>query len=141
QRLLEVGMLDPAQIRRHDIEMWLRVLAGHYWAFHPVSSLICQADTPGSISRNVANCAYWFYQAIKKNEAAYAGATMDAIVSKAAQSACSTALTDGNSADFKMAYSTVRGDLQLWKRCLFTVGGLYPPAFAALNRLRRKATR
>ena len=56
QRALEVGGFDERQIRRHDIEFWLRVVRGKRWVFDPVPTSAYRRNTPNSISSEKASC-------------------------------------------------------------------------------------
>ena len=67
QRLVDVGMFDETQTRRHDIEMWMRLTEGRTWAFHPVASSAYRYDTPGSITRATVDAAYFLVVAVDKN--------------------------------------------------------------------------
>lgn len=138
KRLMDVGMLDTGQIRRHDIEMWLRVIAGHTWAFHPNPSSVYQTDTPNSISSQVASRELWFYKALKKNANLYPGKAMQSLLAGSARSALASSITDGTKADRKQASAYVWGSLSFRDRIIFSLGKLSPTFLAFVNRQRRK---
>lgn len=66
-RIFEAGLFDPAQKRRHDIDLWLRVIAGGTWTYDTVVSAGYRRHTPGSISRNELECDYYYIRAMVKN--------------------------------------------------------------------------
>jgi glycosyltransferase involved in cell wall biosynthesis len=52
-RARRIGGFDPAFPRRHDIEFWMRLIAGEDWLFDPEPTTLYQAGTPGSLSTDV----------------------------------------------------------------------------------------
>jgi len=66
-RLFEVGMFDISQKRRHDIDLWLRVIAGPTWAYDTVKSAGYREGVPGSISKDELDCDYYYLRALMKN--------------------------------------------------------------------------
>ena len=77
QRLNECGLFDPEQRRRHDIDLFLRVIHNHTWTYDSVPSIKYRIDTPGSISQDLVKCEYFWLRALLKNEAAYPTSSMD----------------------------------------------------------------
>jgi glycosyltransferase involved in cell wall biosynthesis len=68
-RVLDVGMFDATQKRRHDIDLWLRVIAGRRWTYDHVKSAGYREGTPGSISKDQLECDYYYLRALTKNAA------------------------------------------------------------------------
>src|SRR5438132_9523299 len=66
-RIIEVGGFDVTQRRRHDIDLWLRVIADRTWTYDTVKSLGYRENTPGSISRDEMECDYYYLRALVKN--------------------------------------------------------------------------
>jgi glycosyltransferase involved in cell wall biosynthesis len=66
-RLRAVGMFDPSQRRRHDMDLWIRMIAEGTWAYDPVSSAGYRENTPGSLSKADAECDYFYLRALIKN--------------------------------------------------------------------------
>jgi glycosyltransferase involved in cell wall biosynthesis len=66
-RVIEVGGFDTAQKRRHDIDLWLRVIADGTWTYDTVKSVGYRENTPGSISRDEMDCDYYYLRALIKN--------------------------------------------------------------------------
>lgn len=136
-RLIEVGMLDETQTRRHDIEMWLRVVKDHTWSYDPVPSSAYRMDTPGSISRNVADASYFAFIAIKKNVELFPETLGTEILQKRARSAIIDALTSGSKEEIRRAYDEAGPYLETSQGTFFRWMRLCPPVFRQLNKLKR----
>ena len=77
-RFLAVGGFDPTQVRRHDFEMFFRLIHGRSWAYHPEAGAIYRfMINPNSISANALETSYFTLRALIKNEFLYQGPTMD----------------------------------------------------------------
>lgn len=138
-RLLEVGCLDPSQVRRHDSDMWLRVIHNNTWSYNPVASAVCRVDTPGSISRvNWASSEYYGLRCFIKNLDAYADTRLIEVIRGTARRAMSSALTDGTPEDVDRAKQLAWPYLSWRLRQLYTVASVWPQGFAAANCLRRR---
>ena len=138
QRLITVGMLDTTQIRRHDIEMWFRVIHGQTWSFDPIPSTAYRQDTPGSISRNVANTAYFAFLAIKKNLTALGPERGMRLLKDAATSAMVRAYADGTDDDRKQIRKEVYEHLSLGNKIVFYFAKTSPFIFKKLVMGKRK---
>jgi glycosyltransferase involved in cell wall biosynthesis len=136
--LLEVGMLDPEQVRRHDFDMWLRVIAGRTWSYDPEATVKFRYDTPGSISRNYPEREYYWLRALLKNRSAYEGPTMDRLIARAARRSMGAAFTDGDQQHREAAWQLAGPHLGPRDRFLFTLFSSSPRLFQAFNRLRRR---
>lgn len=136
--LIERGMFDPTFTRRHDIEMWLRVTKGRTWAYDPRPHVMYRVDTPGGLSRNVADRECWFLEAMLRHREAYSSPAMERLVHRAARRAMSAALTDGDAAMRRRVRALAWAQLGRAERWMFAVGGICPVAFAGINRLRRR---
>ena len=136
-RLHEVGGLDVYQKRRHDIELWLRVIRNHTWAWDPVPSSAYRYRTPGSVSSNFAAREYDHLQAWLKNHEGYTGQAYDRVVRQLARRALATAMTDGTADDRSRALDLAMPHLAVRDRLIFYAASLWPAGFARLNRLRR----
>ena len=66
-RVLEVGLFDHTQKRRHDIDLWLRMIADRTWTYDTLKSAGYRRNTPGSISRAELECDYYYLRALVKN--------------------------------------------------------------------------
>src|SRR6266480_6877338 len=59
-RLRSVGMFDPSQLRRHDSDLWIRMVVDHTWTYDTVKSVGYRENTPGSISKAELECDYFY---------------------------------------------------------------------------------
>ena len=66
-RVLEVGKFDVSQRRRHDIDLWLRVIADRSWSYDVMKAAGYRENTPGSISKNELECDYYYLRALTRN--------------------------------------------------------------------------
>lgn len=136
-RLLEVGMLDETQTRRHDIEMWLRVVKGCTWSYDPVPSSAYRMDTPGSISRNVADASYFAFRAIEKNINLFPKGMGKQLLSGRARSSIIDALAAGTSTEISRAYSEGFAYLNPSQQLLFRLARTLPKMFRTVTALKR----
>lgn len=141
ERVLEVGGFDADMPRRHDIDLWLRVICGRTFALDPRASGRYTLDTPGAISRNMASRELYHFRAFRRNAQAWAhtGSAYDHIVAHSARRAMVTALTDGDREDIALAHAEALPYVTGKDRLLMSVAGAVPGVFGAMNRLRRKA--
>ena len=138
ERLLEVGMLDPTQKRRHDIEMWIRVVHGHTWSYDPVPSSAYRLDSPGSISRNVANASYYLHLAIKKNIERLPKDIGKSLLVQSSKSALINAIANGSSEDIERNFDEAHSSLPFFHRWLFSVAKLSPSIVRQVVQLKRR---
>ncbi len=138
-RLLEVGGFDEKQRRRHDIELWLRVIRGRTWSYDPHPSTVYRRGTPGSISSNYAARELDHLRALLKNREGYGGATYEAACAVLARRAVATSFTDGGRDDWTRALQAAGPHLTWTDRAIFSAARVYPSLFARLNRQRRRA--
>lgn len=66
-RVREVGGFDPSQRRRHDIDLWFRMIADRTCTYDPVVCAAYRENTPGSLSKAEAECDYFHLRALVKN--------------------------------------------------------------------------
>jgi glycosyltransferase involved in cell wall biosynthesis len=66
-RVRLVGMFDPSQLRRHDSDLWIRMIADRTWTYDTVKTVGYRKYTPGSLSRAELECDYFYLRALVKN--------------------------------------------------------------------------
>lgn len=145
-RFEAVGGFDAQQIRRHDIDLWLRIIHEHTWAFHTKPGTAYRIDTPGAISRHIADRERWFLKAMLKNAELYERpetqpamtTAIRSAIHRAARRAMSAALTDGTSDDVKQTWPLAEPYLTEKDQRLFKWAKVCPAAFRAINKLRRR---
>ncbi len=139
-RFHQIGGFDPDQVRRHDSHMWWRLIEGRTWAFDPRPGCVCRTDTPGSVSRtSAARSAYDGMRALLKTQAIYAQEpAYSKVLANGAYVAMVEAIAYGEPVDRREAWTLARAHLPLWQRAAFAGGMIWPAAFGALVRLRRR---
>jgi glycosyltransferase involved in cell wall biosynthesis len=95
-RVMQLGMFDETQKRRHDTDLWLRVLREKTWTYNAKPAEIYRLDTPGCISSNVSECEYFFLRALLKNRQGYEGTEIESLIRTSARRGMSLAFLDGN---------------------------------------------
>ncbi|MBL4701445.1 MAG: glycosyltransferase family 2 protein [Phycisphaeraceae bacterium] len=137
KRLLEVGCFDPAQLRRHDLDLWLRMIHQHTWAYHPGPAAAYRNQTPGSISSKTVEVAYYALRALARNQQAMNHRTYDSIVAGYAQRAMSVAFNDADTTWAKKLRELAMPHLTGKYKFCYTMMGIRPPVFKMLIGLKR----
>lgn len=136
-RLLEIGGYDPAQMRRHDIDMWLRLIAGRTWCFDSTPTAAYRLYTPGSIGQSLASCEYYYLKAWLRNRQAYAGPALDRLLRKTARRAMSLAFMNGSRDDFERT-SAIAWPFLSWRhRMAYGAAGWFPAPWKLAIRAKR----
>jgi glycosyltransferase involved in cell wall biosynthesis len=137
ERLREVGAFEPAQVRRHDIDLWLRMIHNRTWAWDAVPTVAYRRDTPGSICRNYAECEYYALRALVRNRAAYSGPAMDELLTKTARRVMTLGFTDGTPEQYRRYRELAWPYLPGRVRAVYRAAGLVPPLARGLIRAKR----
>lgn len=138
QRTREVGGFDVEQKRRHDLDLWLRVLHGHTWAYHAQEAAIYRTDTPGSISKNVIDCELYYLRALVKNYPAYPISAMDNLIAVSARRLMSLSFVDGTAQQQRAARAAAWPHLSEKLRAFYRVSRAAKPVFRAAIRAKRR---
>lgn len=137
-RTRDVGMFDPSQRKRHDIDHWLRVLEGRTWAYCAEPTATYRI-TPGGISQDIVGCELFYLRALLKNAAPYRhSAAMTALIRTSAQRAMSLSFADGTAAQFREARALAWAHLAPGYRAFYRASALCPGAFRAAIRTKRR---
>ncbi len=137
-RVEEVGGFDLTQKRRHDFDLWLRVIRGRTWAYDTAPHAMYRVDSPGSISKSIVNAEYYFLRALLKNREGFEGPAWDHLVATAARRAMSLAFVDGTNDDFRLARSIAWPHLRPGYRWCYRLSAVCPPMFRAAIRAKRR---
>jgi len=137
-RVEAVGRFDVTQKRRHDMDLWLKMIAGHTWAYDTALHATYRADTPGSISRNEPECEYFFLKALLRHREAFAGPAMDALIENAARRAMSLNFVDATWQEYQRARDLAMPHVPRRFAWGYQFGALCPPLMRALIRLKRQ---
>lgn len=138
-RAIEVGLFDTTQVRRHDFELFMRIVKDHTWSYDPRPGWLYRAGTPNAISRNIAECSYYSLRAVLNNQAAYSGPEMDQLVSKYARSAMSEAYKNGSDVDRQRAWGLAKSHLGFKRKVFYGAFGRFPKLYPLLHRAARGA--
>ncbi len=136
--LLETGLFNPEQKRRHDIELWLRTIAGKTWAWDTRIHAAYRVDTPGSISKSVVECEIFYLRALLRHKEAYAGPAMSQLLCTHARRAMSLSFVDGNPTLFREARQLGAVYVPWTFRLAYGLAALCPGLLRAAIRLKRK---
>ena len=102
-RDLEVHAFDESRRRRHDIDLWLRAIAGHEWAWDPQVHAAYRIDNPNSISKAEIECEIAYLDVLLHHESVYDCVAMRELIAISSRRAMGLAFVDGTSADFAAA--------------------------------------
>jgi glycosyltransferase involved in cell wall biosynthesis len=130
-RLMDVGRFDVSQKRRHDMDLWLRMIANHTWTYDSRSHALYRHGTPGGISSNEINCEYYYLRALLRNQASYRCSAMRRLIETAARRSVSMAFVDGQRSDFRLALDQASPYLKPLYRMYYQVAAACPPLFRA----------
>ena len=139
-----VGGMDEGQARRHDIELWLRLLTtvpGATWAYDPRASSAYRSGRPGNLSADLAARERFHLTAVTKNLPSLRRLdrpAADRLVRKVALRRLGGALTHGDAAERRAAVRDVRPHLRPRDWPLLAAATVAPGAVASLVRLRRR---
>lgn len=138
--LVERGMFDPACIRRHDMEMWIRVLAGRTWSYNPAATMVYSKENAGSISRlNVFSSNLWHLKMLLTSKKFTDASVLDKLITRGARRAMNAAFTDGSAEDLAEAWEEAMPYVRSRRlRMLYHVARRTGPVFSTLNRSRRR---
>jgi len=133
-----IGGFDETQVRRHDIDMWLRVIHGRTWSYNPAVSTVYRENTPGSISSDTANREYYFLKCFLKNRDGYQSDRLDRFIHHIARRVMAAAFTDDDRVDLQRAMELAWPNLLTQHKVLFPLVRLCPSVFRWANRYRRR---
>lgn len=139
ERLREVGGFDVRQRRRHDLDLWLRVIHGRTWTYDSERTVGYREGTPGSISKALVSCECYHLRALLKNSELYRDDPhLGAEIAAAARRLMGMAFVDGTAAEWHearaLAWPYLSPKFRAWYRWAPCVG----PLARAAMRLRRK---
>lgn len=135
-RLEQVGGFDEIQRRRHDRELFLRVVSEGTWAFSAGRSWAYRVGHGGTVSSNEVECAYFHLRALVVNAERYAGPEMDRMLAAAARIAVGASMS-GTRQQRRQALKMAWPYLPLPVRCAALAGVSCAPAYRAAAGLQR----
>jgi glycosyltransferase involved in cell wall biosynthesis/LmbE family N-acetylglucosaminyl deacetylase len=138
-RLNEVGRFDPTQKRRHDIDLWLRMIANRTFTYDTVKSAAYRADLPGSLSSDIVECDYFYMRALTKNLGHIESPLFRQHVSREARRAMGIAFVDGEPEHYARIQEHSWSHLALPYRLFYGCAKVWPWPFRALLKAKRRA--
>jgi len=137
RRAREIGGLCEEQKRRHDIEFWLRVVAEAPWVFDPLATSAYRKNSPGGLSEDAAEAAFYGFQAfLRHRDAARDRAGFDAVLRERARSAIARSFASDDVENRERAFSAAYDHLGRRHKLAFRIARRFPallPAFRALK--------
>lgn len=136
-RVLEVGGYDPEQIKRADVEQFMRVVRGQTWTWNPRAGWCYRVATPGGLTRDVASLEHYMLRCLEKNAAGYEGETLARMTQDFARRAMSTALVDGKPEQYALTCGLAWSHLCERDKRIFSLASRVPWLVRGLIRMRR----
>ncbi len=135
------GRYDPSQVRRHDFEMFMRVINGRTWSYNPEVGTIYRANRPGNLSGNDVERTYFFLRALVKNEQSYRGPVMSRLLRSHARKALGAALRHGTAAQYTRAWAIAKPWLSPHEVVTYGLAAMHPPLAKSLFKYKRQFPR
>jgi glycosyltransferase involved in cell wall biosynthesis len=140
-RVTEVGAFDATQKRRHDIDLWLRVIADRTWTYDTVTSVGYRENTPGSISRDEMECDYYYLRALVKNLNRIDSPRHRKHLARQSRRAMGIAFVAGPPEHYARIRELSWPYLSWFFKFFYKCGSLYPDALRRLIKAKRRVTR
>lgn len=134
RHFLEVGGFCEEQVRRHDIEFWLRFVDGQRWVFDPVATSAYRKNRSGGLSAAAAESAIDGFRAFLVNrDKAIDLASFDAVLQERARSALSNSFATDSDEMRARAYRLAYDYLAPRNKLIFALVRRYPSLFRAFR--------
>ena len=137
-RLEQVGGYDESFPRLEDLDLWLRMLDGHTWAYGAQVAMAYRLDTPNSMSKDQIKSEHFYVHALFKNRASYPIPEMRILTERAARRSMGLSFVDGTSRQFRMVRRTARRHLPRAWRLFYAAAPLLRAPIRHAVRLRRR---
>lgn len=135
-RFEDVGGFDEALVRRHDAEMFMRLIYGHHWIYRPSAGWTYRLRLSGNISSNKSECAYYLLRALIKMEDNYQGEEMSAFIRRQAHKALSYNLRLEDGETFQRVCDIALSRVSAPYRAFYGLARRRPELFSELLNLR-----
>jgi len=136
-RLCEVGLFDPSQKRRHDFELWLRVIANRTFTYDTIKSVGYRNNTPGGLSMDNKECDYFYLRALVKNVDRVDAPDFSQHISRQARRAMGIAFVDGPAQHYARIRALSWRHLSPVYKLFYGCATVWPSAFRALLKTKR----
>jgi glycosyltransferase involved in cell wall biosynthesis len=137
-RLKAVGMFDPSQRRRHDVDLWIRMIADRTWTYDTVKSMSYRENTPGSLSKAELECDYFYLRALVKNLDRVRSPSYRRHLTREARRAMGRAFVDGSDGHYASIRELAWGHLPQEYRLAYRCASLWPELARAMLRAKRR---
>jgi glycosyltransferase involved in cell wall biosynthesis len=137
-RLRAVGMFDASQRRRHDSDLWIRMIADQTWTYDSVKSAGYRENTPGSLSKEEAECDYFYLRALVKNFDRVAGERYRRHLARQARRAMGIAFVDGSTDQYALIRELAWVHLPLKYRFFYRCALAWPSLARELIKAKRR---
>ena len=135
-----VGMFDPSQRRRHDSDLWIRMIADRTWTYDTVKSVGYRENTPGSLSKAEAECDYFYLRALVKNLDHVRSQVYRKHLAREARRAMGIAFVDGSVEHYTLVRELAWMHLSSKYRCFYRCASMWPSLARGLIRGKRRIT-
>lgn len=92
----KVGGFDATQVRRHDWELFSRVVHGRTWSFEPRPTWVKRPPRAGDISSDDVRCKYFMLRGVLQMQRLYQDDRLEHFASTLARHAISAAMLSGD---------------------------------------------
>ena len=137
-RLREVGLFDPSQKRRHDFDLWLRMIAGQTCTYDTIKSAGYRNDTPGGLSTDETECDYFYLRALAKNSDRIQAPLFHRHISRQARRAMGIAFVDGRAEHYERIRALSWPHLSPMYRSFYRCAAIWPDFVRRLMRAKRR---
>ncbi|GHB31508.1 glycosyltransferase family A protein [Mongoliitalea lutea] len=129
-RFEEVKGFDPTFKKRHDIELWWRVIASKTCIVDPTKTSAYRKNVPGSVSSNAHLTEFYKLKGLLKNQDLFKNnRDFQRILSEVSRSACHQSILNGDK-EFIQSVAALGYDyLNPKHKLLFQTIGSYPKAY------------
>lgn len=137
-RVRAVGMFDPSQRRRHDSDLWFRMIADRTWTYDTVKSAAYRENTPGSLSKEEMECDYFYLRSLVKNLELVRSPLYRKHLAQEARRAMGIAFANGPSEHLTLVRDLAWSHLSTRYRLFYRCASVCPGLARELIRLKRK---
>jgi glycosyltransferase involved in cell wall biosynthesis len=138
ERFKQIGGFDVEFQKRHDVEMWWRLIHGQMCILDKHKSSLYRKNVPGSVSQNSHLTEFYKLKGLLKNSALYVKCkAYQTNLKKAAVTAMNHALLYGDLELVKSVRSLGAFSWGIKERLMFNTIGKIPPAYKLLYKVLR----
>jgi hypothetical protein len=134
----ELGGFDVRQVRRHDIDLWLRAIRCGTWTWSQSCAALYRVDSSNSLSKHDVSCAHYYLQALVKNAPAYESEAMTILLRTEARRAMGLAFANAGRDAFERTRGLAWPFLTTGMRNYYRLALLCPLVFRWLMLARRR---